>query len=74
MKASCQLTFEYPSKKQAEQVHASTKIDDGVFVDASVQDNIITATINSDSLPSLMHTLDDYLSCVSVAEKIVNKN
>ena len=74
MKISCKLTFEYQQKQQAKQVMQATHVDDDSYVKAQVTGKTLKATIESDSIPSMLHTLDDYLSCVSIAEKIVNKN
>jgi len=74
MKITCTLTFDYKKKHHAEQILKATKVDDDLFVTAQVSGNTLKATIESDSFSSMVHTLDDYLACVSVAEKIVNKN
>jgi len=34
----------------------------------------IIANISSTSIGSILHTLDDYLACISVAEKIAQSN
>jgi hypothetical protein len=34
----------------------------------------LEAEISSDSISSLLHTLDDYLACISVAGKVVDKD
>jgi hypothetical protein len=39
----------------------------------STKENKIISEIESKSIPSMLHTVDDYLSCVGVAEKIVDK-
>ena len=74
MKTSCEITIEYDSVKKAETVHKSIKVDNFEFVDSSIQGKKLNAKIKSNSVSSLLHTLDDYLSCVSVAEKIVDKD
>jgi hypothetical protein len=74
MKITCTIQCGYTSKKHAEQILHSIKVDDLDFVTSFVKRNILTASIQSTSVSSLIHTLDDYLACVSVAEKIVDKN
>ena len=74
MKARCELSFQYPSKHVASTVLQATKVDDQGFVTSSLEENCIIATIEAESVSSLIHTLDDYLSCVSVAEQVVNKS
>lgn len=74
MKVDCIIEMRYNDKKTAENILKSVKVDDYNFVDSQLKDNIIVAQISADSIPSLLHTLDDYLSCLSIAEKIVNKH
>ena len=73
MEITCSLSIEYDSKINAEKVLQSVKVDDYKFVTSKIQDNTLEATIKSTSVPSLLHTLDDYLACLSIAEKIVIK-
>ena len=73
MEITCSLSIEYDSKINAEKVLQSVKVDDYKFVTSKIQDNTLEATIKSTSVPSLLHTLDDYLVCLSIAEKIVIK-
>ena len=74
MKISCQVTIEYDKAVKAEKVLRSITVDDVGFVKSTLKGSILTATIDSASVSSLLHTLDDYLACLSVAEKIVDKN
>ena len=74
MKASCKITIEYKDRKVAETVLRAIKVDDSGFVDSKIIGSKLEAAIESKSISSLIHTLDDYLSCVSVAEKIVDKS
>jgi hypothetical protein len=74
MKITCTIKCDYSSKKLAEHMLHSIKVDDLDFVNSSVKDHTLTASIQSTSVSSLIHTLDDYLACLSVAEKIVDKN
>ena len=74
MKVDCIIEMRYNDKKTAENILKSVKVDDYNFVDSQLKDNTIVAQISAGSIPSLLHTLDDYLSCLSIAEKIVNKH
>ncbi len=74
MKIECEISLCYDSKKKAEQVFESVKVDDFDFVRSSVQKCCLKAKIQAESISSLLHTLDDYLSCAGVAEDIVDKN
>jgi len=74
MKIICEILTEYKDGDTAEHILKSLQVDDVDFVHSTVQNTQLRATITSTSIPSLIHTLDDYLSCLSVAEKIVDKN
>lgn len=74
MKATCVLTFDFKDAETAKKVHRSIKIDDAGFVQSKVKGATLEASIASSSVASLLHTLDDYLACVSVASEIVNKH
>ena len=74
MKTSCEITIEYDSVKKAETVHKSIEVDNFEFVKTKVEGKKLNAKIQSNSISSLLHTLDDYLACISVAEKIVDKD
>jgi len=74
MKAKCKLTIDFENKFKAENVLKSVKVDDFSFVKSKIKDNSLEAEISSDSVSSLIHTLDDYLACISVAAKVVDKN
>jgi tRNA threonylcarbamoyladenosine modification (KEOPS) complex Pcc1 subunit len=74
MKASVTITIEFPNADTAKKVHRSIKIDDQGFVKSTLKGKTLEAVVESNSVASLLHTLDDYLACVSVADGIVNKN
>ena len=74
MKISCNLSIEYDDPEKAEKILCSIKVDDFDFVTSKVIKTSLEAEIKSKSVSSLIHTLDDYLACLSVAEKIVDKN
>ena len=42
---------------------------DDNFVITEVISNRILARIEADNVPSLMHTIEDYMACISIAEK-----
>ena len=71
MKISCTLEFDYDSEEEAQAVAKAVEVDNEGFVKMVVEDKRIKSTAESKSISSLIHTLDDFLSCVSVAEKVV---
>jgi tRNA threonylcarbamoyladenosine modification (KEOPS) complex Pcc1 subunit len=73
MKAICTLTLEFDSAEKAKKVLRSIQADDQGFVTSAVTGKTLEAVMESKSVSSLLHTLDDYLACVSVAAEIVKK-
>ena len=74
MKVSCILEIDFDGKEKAVNVFKSIKVDDLSFVSSKIKNSKIEARIDADSISSLLHTIDDYLACLSVAEKIVDKD
>jgi tRNA threonylcarbamoyladenosine modification (KEOPS) complex Pcc1 subunit len=74
MKASCNIIIEFDDPKKVKTILKSVKVDDFDFVKSKIVKNRIESTIESSSVSSLLHTLDDYLACISVATRIVDKN
>lgn len=74
MKVSCMVELNYDSSKQAEHVFESVQVDDASFMKTTVRNNIIQTRIQTSCISSMLHTVDDLLACVRVAEKITEKN
>ncbi len=73
MKAICTITMEFESAQKAKKVLGSIKADDQGFVKSTVKGKTLEGVMESSSVSSLLHTLDDYLACVSIAVDIVKK-
>jgi len=71
MKVLCDVVIDLGDKVKVENVLRSVKVDDFDFVDSQVEGDCLVAHMEADSVSSLLHTLDDYLSCVSVAMKVL---
>jgi len=74
MKAVCDISIDFDDSKLVETVLKAVEVDDFDFVKSKKSKNKIKAHIESKSVSSLLHTLDDYLACVSVAAKVVDKD
>ena len=74
MKAECSLELEFDSEKMVKGVLKSVSVDDFDFVKSEMIGKKLVSKIQSNSISSLIHTLDDYLACVSVAGKVLDKN
>jgi len=71
--AFCELRLSFGSAADAEKVHKSVELDNQGYLESKVEGSSIVARIEADSLRSLLHTLDDFLACVGVADHIVSK-
>jgi len=74
MKINCNIEIGLKDKNKAKKALESIKVDDFDFVKSKIKNTTIVASIESDSIPSLLHTVDDYLSCLTVAIKILDKD
>ena len=73
MKVLCTIVLEFENAEKAKKVLRSIEADDQGFVKSKVTGKKLEAIVEGSSVSSLLHTLDDYLSCVSVAAEIVKK-
>jgi tRNA threonylcarbamoyladenosine modification (KEOPS) complex Pcc1 subunit len=71
MQVQCVIELDYESKEQAEKVAASISLDNGSYAQAQVRGNQLVLTASANSAPSMLHTLEDLLSCVKVADEMV---
>ena len=69
----CELVFDYPAPDIARTIFASVSPEDAGYVESKLEGSSIFSTISAKSLNSLLHTLDDYISCIQVAEKVAGQ-
>ena len=74
MKATCDVIIDYETEEKARVVLQAIEVDNMDFVTCTLQKRKLHAHIESKSISSLLHTLDDYLACVTVADRVVDKN
>ena len=67
---SCELVFEFSSEKEARLVADAVKLDNPEFITLEIEGNTLKSKISAQTISSLLHSLDDYLACISLAEKI----
>jgi len=72
MHVKCRVLIECRSSKNAKLINDSIKIDNEGYLETKVEGNFILAEIETDKILSLLHTLDDFLSCLSLSIKIVD--
>ena len=73
MKLKCNLKINYNDIKETNNILNSIEIDNLNFIKSIIKDKTLITYIESNSISSLIQTLDDYLSCLSIAEKIIKK-
>ena len=73
MNISCDISLTYETQTQARTIHQALSIDNDIYVKSKQEKNIVSSQIKSASISSFLHTLDDYLACVTVAETVMNK-
>jgi len=69
MRVKCSLMLEYASSDDALKIKKALEPDNEDFISTRVDGNVLEATSEADSISSLLHTLDDFLACLSVAER-----
>ncbi len=74
MDITCEIVIEFDNPKKVKTVLKSIEVDNFDFVKSNVNGKKLEACIKSTSITSLLHTLDDYLACVSVAMNLVDKD
>jgi tRNA threonylcarbamoyladenosine modification (KEOPS) complex Pcc1 subunit len=72
MEIECELVFEYDGHGKAERILKAVELDNKGFVETRIEDNRIISKVRAKNLSSLQHTLDDYLVCISVAERLIS--
>lgn len=69
----CDIRLEFSSPEEAHNVQRSLELDNEGYVRSRIDGSSIEAHVEAESLKSLLHTLDDYLACLGVADNIVTK-
>jgi len=69
MKVKCRILLEYASNEEAKRVEKSLEPDNENFISTRVNGNVLEAEADAESVLSILHTLDDFLVCLSVAER-----
>ena len=70
MKHRIELELEFETSDMANSVIVATEPENKGWVETKVQGNILYAIIKAPNLGSLRETTEDFMACVSVAEKI----
>jgi tRNA threonylcarbamoyladenosine modification (KEOPS) complex Pcc1 subunit len=74
MDVACDIVIEFDDTEKVKTVLKSIEVDNFDFVKSKINGKKLEAQIKANSVSSLLHTLDDYLACVSVAMNVVDKD
>jgi hypothetical protein len=69
MKTTARLTLTFADAAEARAIAAAVALDDSGYIRTALRGRTLVAAASADGPMSLLHTLDDYLACVSVAER-----
>ena len=69
MKTLCALEFEFADEKTASNIAKALELDNAGYIETRVEGNILYAKAEAESIMALRNTIDDYLACLTVAEK-----
>ncbi len=67
------VEFDYESQAMAESVLKSIEVDNYHFVKCERDDKKIICHVEGEKIASVLHTLDDLIACVCLAEEVYRK-
>ena len=70
MSVECEIVMDLESEAQALAVMKAIELDNGQYAKSSVEGRSIRVVCETRSMPSMLHTLEDLLACVRVAEEM----
>lgn len=53
-------------------IRDSLEVDNYKFIETKLENDTLVTIIQSDSIMSLLHTTEDYLSCLTTAENVIS--
>ena len=73
VKCLCSFSLEFDDIETAEKVLASVKLDNEEWISSRLEERRILCEASSDTIGGLLHTAEDFLACVALAEKMMKK-
>jgi hypothetical protein len=71
MSVECEIVLEYDDEEEAEAVQGAISPDNAPYAVAERDGRKVTIRSRSDTCPQMLHTMEDLLACVKVAEETV---
>ena len=69
MKSTCTLEIELPDETTAQNIAKALELDNAGYIETKVVGSIIFAKAEAKDIMSLRNTVDDYLACLTIAQK-----
>jgi|Deesub1362A_J573_1020465.scaffolds.fasta_scaffold16385_2 tRNA threonylcarbamoyladenosine modification (KEOPS) complex Pcc1 subunit len=71
MKVKCKIWIKCKSEKEAKMLNDAIKIDNERYIESKARGNYIEAEAKANDILSILHTLDDFLACLSLAQQSI---
>lgn len=71
MSVYCEIVLEYDDERDAIAVMEAISPDNAPYAEATRDGRRVTIRSRSDACPQMLHTMEDLLSCLKVAEETV---
>lgn len=68
------MRLPYGNEEEACKVLSSVEADNLGFVSSRLEGSTIVSEMVAENIMSLVHTLDDLMSCVAVAEQVIGRS
>ncbi|WP_400259737.1 KEOPS complex subunit Pcc1 [Candidatus Methanomassiliicoccus intestinalis] len=72
MSLSCTIELDYASPEEANIVLEAIAPDNKPYVEAQIEGSTLIVTSSSDTPMEMLHTMEDLLSCIKIAEATFN--
>ncbi len=69
MKSTCTLEIELSNNETANNIAKALELDNAGYIETRIEGCTIFATAQAEDIMTLRNTIDDYLACLTVAQK-----
>ena len=71
VQVECRIELEYENERQARNVASAISLDNGEYASSEVVGRRLIITSKAPSAPSMLHTIEDLMACLKVADQVV---
>ena len=71
MKSTCTLEIELPDESTAQHIAKALELDNAGYIETRVEGRTIFARAEAEDIMALRNTIDDYLACLTIAQKSI---